>query len=88
MPPAPGPLDDLGVRGGWAAQAGAPSALENRSMYVHCVGTGRGDASDVSIQWRESTDCPGAHEVLLKYRGRAEIFFPEKSYPAAAVSTE
>ena len=36
-------------------------------MYVHCVGTGRGDASDVSIQWRESQDCPGAHEVLLKY---------------------
>lgn len=67
MPPAPTPLADLGALGGWAAQAGAPRATDDRSMYVHCVGTGRGDASDVSIQWRESQDCPGAHEVLLKY---------------------
>jgi Ca2+-binding EF-hand superfamily protein len=67
MPNAPAPLEDLGALGGWAAQAGAPRATDDRSMYVHCVGTGRGDASDVSIQWRESQDCPGAHEVLLKY---------------------
>ena len=59
MPNAPAPMEDLGALGGWAAQAGAPRATDDRSMYVHCVGTGRGDASDVSVQWRESQTAPG-----------------------------
>ncbi|KAH8048641.1 Ca2-binding protein [Aureococcus anophagefferens] len=56
-------------RGGRRRLGGRAGAADRdgRSMYVHCVSTGRGDASDVSIQWREAPDCPGAHEVLLKY---------------------
>ena len=67
LPPAPAPLDNEAAVGGWAAALAAPPDRDGRSMYVHCVSTGRGDASDVSIQWREAPDCPGAHEVLLKY---------------------
>ena len=42
-------------------------------MYVHAVSSDRGAAADVSLQWRQSTECAGAHEVLLKYSrvGRA-----------------
>ncbi|KAK7239088.1 hypothetical protein SO694_00027156 [Aureococcus anophagefferens] len=64
LPPAPAPLDNEAAVGGWAAALAAPPDRDGRSMYVS---TGRGDASDVSIQWREAPDCPGAHEVLLKY---------------------
>ena len=68
LPPAPKAVDGgAQVAGGWASALAAPEPRGHRSMYVHCVSTGRGEASDVSIQWRESTDCPGAHEVLIKY---------------------
>ncbi|KAJ1461221.1 hypothetical protein M885DRAFT_296349 [Pelagophyceae sp. CCMP2097] len=36
-------------------------------MYVHCVSTDAGAAADVALQWKESAQVPGAHDVLIKY---------------------